>query len=538
MLRFIIVSSLFWTSPAVAKRYLVLVDKNSQSQSQLQQMKAVSELPMGYIGLSQSAQVVSVLPHVSGLVVESEGNPLGTLQSRFDSVFVEEEVIHPLPVPVNLGKLFAKKAMGSMFTGALGTEEQPRPYGIDMVRAPQAWRVGNKGQGAKVLVLDTGVDRDHPAIEKNFVEGNDFIRDDNSPYPYFDLVGHGTHVAATVLASEAAGGFTGVAPEASLYAGRVCADEGCSSIALVEGIEWGISQKVDVINMSLGGENTTQGERNAISKADVAGVVVVAATGNNGKGKVSFPAALPTVVAVGAVGENGKRGDFSQYGPETDIVAPGVEVVSAVPQGTGVVSDLQIRIRGVQETVKSMPFIGSKVQELGVSSEGVYAGMGWLADFTPNMRGKIVLLDRGEISFAVKIKNALASEVTGVVVLNNEPGMFSAAVNESGDEISIPAILILQQDGERLKAALKSGKTVGVDLTTVRSDFLSYSGTSMATPHVAGVVALIRAANKTLTTEQVRTILRESATPAGPAKEYGAGLVNAEKAVTQAQRTR
>lgn len=543
MLRILIVASLFWTSPAFAKRYLVLVDKNSQTQQQLKKMKALAEMPMSYISLSdrsQADQVVQVLPHVSGLVVEAEQNPTMHLQDRFGSVSVEEEVFHPLPIPVNVQQLFAKRAMGSLFSGALDTDEQPCPYGIKMVRAQQAWAAGRtKGEGAKVLVLDTGLDRDHPAIQKNFVEGTDFIRDDNAPYAYFDRVGHGTHVAATILANEAASGFTGVAPEASLYVGRVCADEGCSSIALVEGIEWAIAHKMDVINMSLGGETTTQGERSAISKADVAGVVIVAATGNNGKAKVSYPAALPTVVAVGAVDEGGKRGDFSQYGPEIDVVAPGVEVVSAVPQGTGVVSNLDVSVRGRTENIRSMPFIGSKVEEGGVRTELAYAGLGKLNEFQPSMRGKVVLIDRGEISFATKIKNALANEAAGVIVLNNEPGMFSAAVNESGDEISIPAILIPQAEGERLKAAVKTGRQqVSVDLTTVRSDFLSYSGTSMATPHVAGVVALIRAANPHLTTSEVREILTATATSVGPVREYGAGLVNAEKAVTSALKAR
>lgn len=540
MIKFLVVASLFWTSPAFAKRYLVLIDKNPQSQKQLKHLQQLAQMPMSYIGFSSgNEQVLQVLPNVSSLVVDAASNPEKSLKARFGNVQIEEEIIHPLPIPVNMAQSFAKKAMGSLFSGAMGVDEQPRPYGINMVRAPQAWKVNNsKGHGADVLVLDTGIDRDHPAIAANFVEGNDFIRDDNSPYPYFDQVSHGTHVAATILGVEGAQGFSGVAPEASLYAGRVCNDEGCSSIALVEGIEWGISKKVDVINMSLGGAQTTNGERNAVALADAAGVVIVAATGNGGQARVSFPAAFPTVVAVGAVGEDGKRGDFSQYGPEIDVVAPGIDVVSAVPQGTGVISDLQVAVRGESEAIRSQPFIGSKVEEAGIQSELVYAGLGKLNEFKPNMRGKVVLLDRGEISFAVKIKNALANEAAGVIVMNNEPGMISAAVNETGDEISIPAVIILQQDGERLKAQLKARRPVSVDLATLKSDFLSYTGTSMATPHVAGVVALIKAAKPTLTPAEVRSLLQATSTPAGPAREYGAGLVNAEKAVTQALQAR
>jgi len=87
--------------------------------------------------------------------------------------------------------------------------------------------------------------------------------------------------------------------------------------------------------MSLGGGFMTAAEQDALKKADTVGVSIVAASGNDGTEKVSYPAALSTAVAVGAVDVNLKKADFSQYGPELAIVAPGVDVVSTVPRGTG-----------------------------------------------------------------------------------------------------------------------------------------------------------------------------------------------------------
>ena len=140
---------------------------------------------------------------------------------------------------------------------------------------------------------------------------------------FTDHVGHGTHCSGTIAGVMDSNGFTGVAPKAKILMGRVCSEEGCSSVAIAQGINWGITQKVDVISMSLGGAWSTPGERDAIAKADKAGLTVVAATGNDGTNKVSYPAALPTVIAVGAIDRNLNKADFSQYGPEVAVTEIG-----------------------------------------------------------------------------------------------------------------------------------------------------------------------------------------------------------------------
>ncbi len=155
-------------------------------------------------------------------------------------------------------------------------------------------------------------------------------------------------------------GFTGVAPQAKILMGRVCSEQGCSNVAIAQGINWGITEKVDVISMSLGGMWSTPAERDAVLKADKAGVTVVAASGNNGSGKVSFPAALPSVIAVGAIDNTLKKADFSQYGPELAVVAPGVAVVSSVPQGTGREASVEISMDNKAAKVNASTFQGAK----------------------------------------------------------------------------------------------------------------------------------------------------------------------------------
>jgi len=316
--------------------------------------------------------------------------------------------------------------------------------------------------------------------------------------------------------------------------GRVCGEQGCSNIAVSQGINWGISKKVDVISMSLGGPLGTPAERRAVEAADKAGITVVAASGNDGKAKVSFPSAFPTVISVGAVDSTLKKADFSNWGPELDVVAPGVDVVSSVPLGSGRESLVLIE----NSEVVSTSFSGSPLVRSPAVNQLVAAGLGKPEDFkNVNVQGKFALILRGEIPFADKAKNAIAAGAAGVVIYNNAPGLIQGSLTSDGSTMAVPVVMIEQTMGESIVKQLLMGKTVTASLQTIATDYASFAGTSMATPHVAGVVALLKSANKNLTSAQVMDVLKKTATPLGPNtnNEFGAGLVNAEKAVTTAR---
>src|SRR5262249_29799074 len=139
-----------------------------------------------------------------------------------------------------------------------------------------------------------------------------------------------------------------------LLMGRVCGVDRCSSIAIAEGVNWGISENVQVMSLSLGGEFVTPAEAEAFNMAEKANVVVVAASGNESVASVGYPAALPSVLAIGAVDEAQTRADFSNYGPELALVAPGVNVLSSLPRGMGRRSTVTVN----GQTVASMQFDG------------------------------------------------------------------------------------------------------------------------------------------------------------------------------------
>jgi serine protease len=528
-----------------SKRYLVVYKSELGFHSMDSFMQ--QESSRGY-GLQRS------LKSVQAQVIKTN-NPrvVEQLAKHPEVAVVEEERFIPAPKPVNaigfslasvgqsLRPLTASTQDDAVQTTALDFKQgEKTPWGILAVNAPQAWAKSDGGSKARVLVLDTGIDRDHPALKANFEEGRNFFDSDTGldPNDYLDQQGHGTHCSGTIAAAyNPETGFTGVAPKAKLLMGRVCGDLGCSNIAVVNGINWGIEKRVDVISMSLGGPIGSVGERLAVQNAEKAGVVVVAASGNDGTAKVSFPAAFPTVFAVGAVGSDLVKTGFSQWGPELDIVAPGAAVLSSVPRGSGRDSSTTVSLNGVKRRIVSVAFGGTKEIVTPKFGELVPAGLGKPDEIAKvDLKGKFALIVRGEIRFSEKVANAVKAGATGVVIYNNAPGLVQGSITDDGSELDLAVVMIEQTEGVKLVDAIKAGTKVSAEVVTERSDYAVFDGTSMATPHVAGVVALLKSANKSLTPAQVRSLLSSTAKPLGPndANQYGAGLVQADKAVQAA----
>jgi serine protease len=112
--------------------------------------------------------------------------------------------------------------------------------------------------------------------------------------------------------------------------------------------------------------------------------------------------------------------------------------------------------------------------------------------------------------------------------------LINATATQDGSVLPVPGMMIEQSVGEAAKAKLLVGQKVIGTLQTIATDYAPFDGTSMATPHVAGVIALIKAANPRLTPTEVRALLATTSTNLGPQLEYGAGIVNAEAAVNKA----
>jgi serine protease len=208
------------------------------------------------------------------------------------------------------------------------------------INAPQAWSNARaaKAPGARgvtIAVLDTGIAysnrgryRQAPDLAKTrFVSGYDFVAGD--PYP-FDQNGHGTFVTGILAQSTDNGsGVTGLAYRARIMPVRVLDSRGEGTATDIEkGIRFAIRKRVDVINLSLefGTEvraSEIPGIIGAIRDANRAGIVMVAASGNEGERTIAYPARATQVIAVGATTENKCLADYSNGGTGLDIVAPG-----------------------------------------------------------------------------------------------------------------------------------------------------------------------------------------------------------------------
>jgi subtilisin family serine protease len=200
-------------------------------------------------------------------------------------------------------------------------------WNLDLIEADAAHAVST-GAGATVAIVDSGVQADHPDLAGRIGPGYDFVDHDATPQ---DGDGHGTHVTGIIGAASGNGiGIESVAPGATLMPVRVLGNDGSGNIDdVARGIDWAREHGADVINLSLGSDVPLVGAAGgdsfdaAIRRAIAAGIVVVAAAGNNGVPVCEQPAASDGLLCVGAVDRRRQRSFFSSFGAGLGLVAPG-----------------------------------------------------------------------------------------------------------------------------------------------------------------------------------------------------------------------
>ncbi|NGZ76671.1 S8 family peptidase [Saccharibacillus alkalitolerans] len=197
------------------------------------------------------------------------------------------------------------------------------------------WQKGFTGAGVKVAVIDSGIS---PHSELKIAGGVSTVGEGTNFPNFADDNGHGTHVAGIIAADSGKGAVAGVAPGVSLYAVKALGANGQGDLKdVLEGLDWAIQNKMDIINMSLGSAEDAQSLHDMVDKAAQQGIVVVAAAGNSGKPEninqdtVNYPAKYDSVISVAAVDQNLQHASFSSAGPRVDFSAPGVAITSTYP---------------------------------------------------------------------------------------------------------------------------------------------------------------------------------------------------------------
>jgi len=400
-----------------------------------------------------------------------------------------------------------------------GTNEQV-PYGIGMVQANLLSDAGANNR--KVCIIDSGIDGSHedlqgvPKAGVNLTTSGSWDTDENS---------HGTHVAGTIAAVDNAVGVVGVMPnkQINLHIVKVFeATGGAASSTIAAAMLQCGQASSNVVSMSLGGTFPSRLEQRAADMLTSQGILIIAAAGNDGNYRTSYPAGFENVVSVAAVDEQMNVASFSQRNRDVEIAAPGVGVLSTVPIGSQIGATVTVGA----SSYLAIPMEGSP----NTSATGPLADFGFGGTATPgSMTGKICLVSRGnDISFADKVLNCQNSGGIGAIVYNNVPNEVVSGTL-SGTVTTIPSAGTSMEDGQVMQTQLGQSATVSVFLTNDAYAF--YDGTSMATPHVSAVAALVWSYFPTCTAEQIRAALNKYALDRGPAgrdARYGFGIVQAK----------
>lgn len=470
----------------------------------------------------------------NGLSISIARRDLAKLQriEGVKSLYPVLEVPRPVAEPVADPQLFTALAM----TGA------------DIAQT----ELGFTGKGIKVAVMDTGIDYDHPDLGGCFgpncrvATGWDFVGDAFNADPTSagynpnptpdpdpdDCNGHGTHVAGIIGAN---GSVKGVAPDVTFGAYRVFGCEGSTlSDIMLAAMERALADGMQVLNMSIGSAfQWPQYPTAAASDRLVnAGMVVVASIGNNGANGL-YSAGAPGVgqKVIGVASYDNSHNYLPYFTVnEHKIGYIPMTFSPAVPT------------TGTEEIV----YIGRGCS--AGSAADVTADDPLLAD----PAGKVALVERGTCSFRVKATRAAEAGAKAVVIHNNAAGVFGGTLGGPG--INIPVVGISKEDGLFIRSQsapvmmswtdqldlflspvgglISSFSSYGLapDLSLKpdigapggyiwstypleKGGYVSMSGTSMSSPHVAGAVALLLQARPNTPAQLVRTILQNSADP-------------------------
>ncbi len=415
------------------------------------------------------------------------------------------------------------------------------PWGVEAVQARDIWDPNDngeaedalyKGEGIKVCIIDTGYYTGHEDLKDESVTGMSQVDDDWSR----DGGAHGSHVAGTIAALNNGLGVVGVTPGAvDLHIVKIFDDSGAwvskaHASDLTAAIYDCQENGANIISMSLSGTMANTKEERAFNELYDAGILHIAAASNDHVEGAEidpyhYPASYASVVSVAAVDSNLEVADFSQRNDKVELAAPGVGVLSTIPyiDETLLTVDGEIYQGYLVEYASRTPTSGILVDGSTCEVGGDWEGM-------------VVLCQRGNNTFYEKTMNVQSSGGVAAVIYNNVYDDTFFTLGE-GNSSEIIAIQIGKDLGEFLVSE-KLGFTANITSSYEfpASGYEAWGGTSMATPHVSGVAALIWSANPDWSNVQIREAMVSTAADLGdPGCDvaYGWGFVQAADALAE-----
>lgn len=404
------------------------------------------------------------------------------------------------------------------------TTTQLTPYSIYQSQA----NLLDLQPGMKVCIIDSGIagSTGETGGLNNDFEWANITGSNDSGTGSWDADGgpHGTHVAGTVGAADNGFGVVGMAPGVAMHIVKVfnAAGWGYSS-DLAHAADKCTEAGANIITMSLGGGAANSTEENAFDTFTANGGLVLAAAGNDGNSTRSYPAGYDSVMMIGGNNSDNGRYEASQFpscnAAKTNCVeatAGGLNVLSTYPSDGATVAGL---------SADNVGFSSAAMENTGNVSGSTF-DMGTAEATDSGANGRICMIDRGNISFHDKVKNCEDSGGIGAVIINNVAGVVQGTLGTT-NTTTIPVVGADLADRTALKGSSTASISVGL------GDYGLMSGTSMATPGVAGVAALVWSNHPTCTGSEIREVLKATAFDAGdPGHDvyYGNGIVKAKDA--------
>ncbi|WDD98966.1 S8 family serine peptidase [Thalassomonas actiniarum] len=502
---------------AADERYIINVDNNNKAAVKALAKKLGGEIKVdadGFISATfKGKSLNSVKKMMSNPVEALAAKGLKATSDINNAVFNAIEIDHP-------------RYLMATYDDDAGDPraQQITPYSIKQSQADQV--TFNANAGMKVCVVDSGLDQHHQDFNWNNITGDN----DSGTGNWNDGGSHGTHVAGTIGALDNNIGVVGMAPGVDMHIIKVFRDTdgkwGYSS-DLAHAAQKCTDAGANIISMSLGGGGANATEENAFDAFTAAGGLVVAAAGNDGDNTRSYPAGYESVMMIGGNSKDNGRYESSQF-PScqatrddcVEVTAGGLDVLSTYPMDTPTLAEINIGGQTYAASIAS----DSNTPPGTFSGNTYYMGTAESTDAGAN--GNICVIDRGNISFHDKVQNCENSGGTGAIIINNEAGTLGATLGEN-NSLTIPTVTALLAD----KAALTAGGFMSVDVTA--TGYNTISGTSMATPGVSGVAALVWSNHTQCTGTQIREVLKATAEDLGDAGHdvyYGYGVVKAKAA--------
>lgn len=483
---------------------------------------------------------------------ESVATAIEKLKSNSDVEWAQPDYIYTkstVPNDENYGLLWGLKNSSQTIAKqhalhGLYNAGNPGANGNDM-GLEAAWSKTTDCSAVVVAVIDTGINLQHADLVDNLWDdgsgnhGYDFINMDNDPT---DDEGHGTHVAGTIGArGNNAIGTTGVCWRAKLMAVKALDESGSGTTSgIILGVNYAVAQGAKVINMSLGGGGAIDlAFQASIEAASDAGVIIVVASGNsnvNVANTPSYPCSFTSenLICVGAVDQRFSRASFSNYSSaHVHIAAPGTNIVSSA---MGPIVEETVPLTSGNWSFDSTDFGHSSTPTVYLQSPANYNGLTATYgrnvrnhayrsfDFTSTRKATALVSLLGSIhsSDSLYFSSAPRSGVNPSTAIDGDfIGVFRGATAGITGTIDITNCSLSQCSfGFELDSLDDASQSTGIRITSLNmiryqagtSGYDTLNGTSMAAPHVAGLVALVKAHNPNFTAEEVRAAVLNTGT--------------------------